>query len=407
MQHRWIWALWLTVFLGTGITLKNLPETLPEAPPAWIPQAVGRDFPIYWTAWQLVGTGQSLQESQAFQPYLRDSLDSDFALHNPPWILLGFLPFALMPFPTALTAWLLVNAIAALLAVRGAFALFGIPHPPPLLYALGLCFPPLFTCLFYGQITLMLTTLMLALLVFLIKKQACAAGLCLAIATVKPHLFFIFVVFLAADWVRTRQWAVPAWGAVHFSLLLLLTCWIHPQALSNWWQWAIEGGASGWMTATLSSWVRLLTWHLTGAVADWPTALIPSTALVVAMVWNFKREGPKPLWNQFIWGIGLSLVFAPYAWSYDFVLLLPWHISCVVIGYRWIAGGEVPVPIWPAFLPVALWAAWTAQLLWLSTDMHAFVWVPVSILASWWAIRRSPGVVDLLAGHTIDSRCRL
>ncbi|MEM6823316.1 MAG: glycosyltransferase family 87 protein [Verrucomicrobiota bacterium] len=355
------------------------PKKLPDSPPASIPSFAGRDFPIYWTAWRIAHTEAPLFESASYQRMISDPLEASFSLHNPPWTLILFSPLGGVSYQIALGLWLTFNFACFVFTVFFSLKLFEISLPPPWLLLITAIFPASFSCLYFGQLTILLTCAALVLVVCLKTKNDYWAGFCLSWMTIKPHLFFLFLIPIGLTIIKDRRWAIFTGFLLSFGTILTLLTWIRPLAISDWITWLGSGHATEWSTANLATWVRLLVWHFSNQDILWPVYAIPILSIIVTFFFLLSRNSPKSWIQYFLVLIPLSLILGPYAWSYDFCLLLPWQAALLA---PLLTKTSTSTRIGLAIV-IGVQLIWILQGTLFSGDMHTFAWFPLIVLLTW------------------------
>ncbi len=365
------------------------PKEVPQRPPAHLPELTGKDFPIYWAAWRMVIAGEPVYESSFFESWISDPLDETFCLHNPPWVLVFFAPFGALPFAAGLMVWQLTLLGALAGSVQLAMKTVGIPKLEPRWWALACIFLPAFVCWQVGQWTLLLTLASLCLYGAVRDEKPWIAGACLTFMTIKPHLFSLLVIWMGFYILRRRKWMIPLAFAVFFTPTLTMTWWLRPSVFSEWWQWVLSGHAGVWMTGTPASWMRALWEVYIGGTSTWIAPLWFMAGLLICLPWLWRWSAALRFqhWPLLLAG---SLLIAPYAWSYDYALLICWQAGGLGI---WLAarqrGGSASAFYW--ILPLTGGILWLMQATLLTGDMHTFMWFPIWVgIAAWhWPIRSS------------------
>lgn len=335
----------------------------------------GRDFPVYWAAWQIHRNGGNIYSLETTRSFRSDPIEFEDVIHNPPWALWLVAPIAWLPFQSAHTAWLVINFVFIPVTIFLALKLFRLPAPRPAILLVLCLFAPTFSCWYYGQLTIILTAITYLMLLCHRKKWDWATGFCLALMTIKPHIYYLLalVVGLYALW--QWRWKVFA-GFISTMSVLLFPFRYHSDSLSNWQDWLGTGQATLWMTTTISTWIRILLAPESGLPPAWPIFLIPALSLAGCLIWFWTKRHREPDWARLcVPLLALSLLTAPYSWAYDYCLLICWHVACISI---------------PSQKPKLLITVSTAatllflfQVSQLQGDMHWLIWFPFIVLASW------------------------
>lgn len=153
----------------------------------------GGDFRIFWSTGYFVAQGDLARAHddaslKALPPLQHVGVGGNLALYPPSWLLLVE-QLGALDFPMAWALYLWGSVALFLLGVGLAFR--GTPYAVPL--ALG--FGGFWLALDFGQNTLGLAGLYLLTLAALPKREL-AGGVCLGLATVKPHLGVLIPLFL-------------------------------------------------------------------------------------------------------------------------------------------------------------------------------------------------------------------
>jgi len=143
-------------------------------------------------------------------------------------------------------------------------------------------------------------------------------GLALSLTIVKPHVCYLVSLYVIVSWLRHSDWR-KVLGLAVGGVILLLPTWMLLPSLSDFFS-ALEKVPSplAWRTPTFSSFVQMalhlpinFRWVFVGVAA-------------CHAVWRGVSSGiPYSLGREIrLIFVPLSLVTAPYAWTYDFVLLI-------------------------------------------------------------------------------------
>ncbi|MBN1965953.1 MAG: DUF2029 domain-containing protein, partial [Anaerolineae bacterium] len=214
-------------------------------------------------------------------------------------------PLAPLDYAWAEAIWLvllggsLIGALALLLDAYGW-------RPGPLLLGVSVLwaifFYPASRGILLGQPGLLVYFLEVLALWALVKGHEGAAGLALALSTIKPQMGFLFVPFLLLWGLRARRWRfvlvfAAAWGALMLLSFLVLPLW-----LSEW-----LGQVSIYTSYTAIGspvWVLARVYlPFLGAVGEG----IISAALVALLAWGWWRVIWQRRGDEFGWAVALTL----------------------------------------------------------------------------------------------------
>ncbi len=172
----------------------------------------GGDFRIFWSSGYFVARGdwaraQDDASLKALPPLQHVGVGGNLALYPPHWLwLMG--TFGALDFPTA---WMIYLWVSVLLFLVGVGLAFRETYPA---VPLALGFGGFWLVLDFGQNTLALAALYLLARAALPKRER-AAGLCIGLATVKPHLGILLPLWLLLRrHVGSVFWAVLVLGGL-------------------------------------------------------------------------------------------------------------------------------------------------------------------------------------------------
>jgi hypothetical protein len=297
------------VALGTVLTGHGLLDVLGKP--------IGTDFASFWTASDAVLAGLA---AEAYDPALHEAAETrlfgtdvgSFAWFYPPVALLLFAPLALLPYGSALVAWLAITGAGYVATVRRF-----VPRPRTLVPILG--FTAVFTNIGHGQ-NAFLSTAILGLGLLLSERRPLVAGAILGCLGYKPQLLPMLGVVVLARW----HWRLAVGAAlsaaalsVLATLLFGLEIWADFRAVVPLAQASLEQGLVGFdkMQSVFSA-VRLLgggiacAYLLQGAV---------STGAAVALWQIWRSAAALPLRAGAV--AAAVLLGTPFILDYDLVLL--------------------------------------------------------------------------------------
>jgi hypothetical protein len=272
----------------------------------------------------------------------------------PAWVALAFLPFA--PLPIALGSLLFTGGALALAVLATRALARHVNAPPALALLLATMTWPAFFVFLQGQWAYLLYALAVATYLDLAARRDGRAGAWWSIAVlIKPQLFVLGSLALAAWLVRERRWRVIGTAsAVGIAAIVVSTL-----AMPGWW--------TPWLGAVASRRLVRSTQQptlagLAGDVAGeaWPIAWgLLVAGLAIAIVWAARRAPEHRGAVAFAGFLSLSVGGALYSWSYDQYLCL----ACGVVSLGVVAAGShasrraVTLATFVLFGPLAL-ALW-------------------------------------------------
>lgn len=334
---------------------------------------LGADFSHYWVASSLAKAGDpgAVYNFQEFLAAQEAFFKVKFPLPwlYPPTYLLLVLPLAFLPYLPALAVWLVVTLGAYLAVVRRI-------APHPLTLWLALAFPGTFQNFFHGQNGFMSAALLGGGLL-LLNRSPLTGGFLLGLLSYKPHLWVLVPLALVAG----RRWRALM-AAMAAALAMVLASWLvlgQQVWIAYWHNISLPMKLLGEGFLPTDKMVTVFSALLqfgTGLV----TALVVQTVIMIAVggaiFWLWRRETAFAVQaSGLVLGI---LLFTPYSFSYDLVLLaiplawlgwegytkewLPGEQLFLALGWTMpfiaIIGGQLKVQLAPLILVVLFFLVW-------------------------------------------------
>jgi hypothetical protein len=286
------------------------------------------DFVRFWIAGRLFLSGTN---PYSLPDVLRLGADLHLSpnprgwmLFNPPIALTVLGPFALLPFTIAGVIWFGLQFAAVFLS---SFWLWRIYRGPDrfrwLAVALPGTFLPIYAALVDCQMTPLVLLGIVAFLYFTGKRAFSFAGAALALLALKPQLCLTFEFVLLLWCLRERKWKLLAALAAATAILLLPVCF-RPVLISQYREvipriWEDAAPAWGGVLRAAFGYQRVWLQYL---------PLVPGLTWA-ALYWKKYRSSWD--WQQRLPMLLLvGFITAPYAWTYDEVILLPVFIAAAV-----------------------------------------------------------------------------
>jgi len=295
------------------------------------------DFIAYWAAARLL-----LTDGNAFSPgqviALQRTVDwtkaSPAVMYNPPWALLLVLPFGLLDHDTAQFFWFLLNTVFVFLGAQILWRFYaGTPAPSLSGWLALLSFPPIYFVLLIGQIGPIVLTGVVGFLLAARNRAWVWAGACLAIASIKPHLLYLLWIAVAL-WVwRDRKWQLVAGFTLAFMFLAAVPVFIDGQIYTRYLNFMFDRTVilpTDWVNPTIGMAVN----ELLGANRQW-LRWLPALGGIIWLLCYWQKNAKR--WD---WAFDLplillvSIVTAPYSWTFDYIVLLP----ALMQGVSWFHG---------------------------------------------------------------------
>jgi hypothetical protein len=278
-----------------------------------------RDYIVYWA------TGRQLMHHQnPYDPAALSHIEHDagfkgpasYFMRNTPWALPLALPLGYFGAQVAALPWSLIMLGLLAISVRSLWKLLG--QPGRHLDWLGYCFPPALFCVILGQTSVILLFGFVLFLRFH-KSRPFAAGAALWLCTIKPHLFFPFVLVLLVWIFLSRSYRILAGSLTAMAVGSVLAALVDPAAWSQYFYYVHTSDLTREFTACFGDVLR----DAVNPSAEW-LAFVPA---ILGCIWALLYFWPRRhTWDWLENGsllILVSLLVAPFGWIFDQSLALP------------------------------------------------------------------------------------
>ncbi len=324
------------------------------------------DFVSYWAAGRLGLEGQAplaydFNAHRAVE--LQATMVAGIPFGYPPAFLILAAPFALLPYPVAAVAWVVLTWALYAVAVR---------RWAPNAFWLAMAMPPLLINAITGQAGFLLAALFVGGMA-LLPKRPLLGGMLLGLMVLKPQLGIVLPFALAAG----REWRAFAGAAISAAGLLLLGLllfgWGSYQGWfgsANLYASVVADGLAGWQR--MASVYSALRFDGLGAAPAWIAQGLAAAAAiaVTGLLWRRKaawgaRAGTlaaaTALASPYLFGYDLLLLIMPFAWlvargRHAVPLALCWALMLLGLlqALGW-SGGPNLAPLVPVLLMVLIW----------------------------------------------------
>ena len=182
---------------------------------------------------------------------------------NPPWTLAWFVPLGLLSLDTAAGLWLGTNILLVFIGVltiwqKSTFSergkkLFGVA------LIVALFFPSTIVALLFGQVNLLVFAGIFGFLALYEQGNDWQAGAILALTMSKPHLAYLTIPMLLLSAWRERRWHVWFGFGGMLAISTIIVGFLYPNFINAYSSGVQDGGLLGWETATLATYLHLMT----------------------------------------------------------------------------------------------------------------------------------------------------
>jgi hypothetical protein len=283
------------------------------------------DFLAYWSASHLLITGSSPYDHTALSA-LEQSINPDLASQgeaflntwNPPWLILIFTPFGLMPYKIAELVWTFFNTVLIGLALIISWQMSSkASSSRGILYVFLACyiFGETISYLVIGQIT-SLVLIGMVLSIFLIDHHLdLLAGFALLLSTIKPQVSYFFLIIMLIWIIQNRRWQIIEGLAIAASSTLIIFWIVNPGWVTDYIILIKSMPYYAIYTSTIGSFMASLF-----NIRIFYVMAIILIFLIKPILIILKRDGWLTAMNI---SIIISLPLSPFGFNFDQILILP------------------------------------------------------------------------------------
>lgn len=281
-----------------------------------------RDFIAYWSAGQLLITGENpYDRSAVLERETPEGLTGhrSISVRNPPWALWLMLPLGFFSASTAWVLWMTICIGALMLSIRGCWHLYGAGDPgaKSLCLLSAMAFAPVLACLMAGQLGLLVLA-GLVMFLRLEKSHPFWAGVVAIVPLTKPQIFLpLFLV--ASVWaIAGRKWRLILGFVVALCVSIIPILVIDPNVFRHYYAAVSSDHMSAEFIPSLSGVMRILSFPKLMWVQFLP--------LAGGLVWVMCFYRNIEAWDWRTHGLTVLVVcflVAPYNFLPDEAALLP------------------------------------------------------------------------------------
>jgi energy-converting hydrogenase Eha subunit A len=316
LHNKWLQIL---ILVGAATVLLLMPSPLPD-------YLTTSEFQAYWGASHLLSQGANFADPDLLLQVEQEAtgLEDETALRawNPPWFSAWFLPLGVTTFARASYLWFLTNIVLLFTSSVMLWQTFtNDPRTMRWLWvglAVSFLFLPTVTTLLVGQITALILFGIAAFLFLADRGHLFLAGAALSLTTAKPHLLYLTLPLVLLELIVRKQWRTVAGFVTPVLAGSLAAFLLRPSFLSD---YVVMMTGSGLVQMTA---VPTLSSYLAGLLEIPWLRFVGAALLLVGMIlwWRSRRRHPISLVQMVEVTLVISLLTTPYAWSFDFILLL-------------------------------------------------------------------------------------
>ncbi len=317
-------TLWIALIVLATWNIEKAPHAIGTRLPLY-------DFIQYWSASKAFVQGDNPFNPSTMldiQKMAGWSAAKPEMMWNPPWVLPLLTPLSFFSFWTSRTLWFFLNSILTILAADWFWRIYGgKTNHRWVSWIAVILFLPFLQSMILGQISPLVLTGIWGFLWALRKDRQFLSGNFAILISIKPHLLYLFWIFLALWILKHHKWRILYGVAVPLAVLLIIVYAINSNSLIDYFHIIRSSdGPQIWQTPT---WGIALHKYLPLNLY-WARFISSIFGILTAVVLWFR-------WREvFRWEdrtpeiILLSLVTSVYTWSSDWILLLPISI-CIIV----------------------------------------------------------------------------
>jgi Glycosyltransferase family 87 len=337
------------------------------------------DFVAYWAAGRVWSAGGNPYDPDAILPIqqLANWQESvPYRVWYPPWFIPLLAPLGLMPYMLGRFLWFLLTFAALLLSSLWLWQMFGGDYRRRYAAALvALTFWPTVIGWKTGQISAFILLGVVGFLRYVELRRDLLAGTYLALACLKPHLIYLFLMATALWSVVERRWKILAAAATCLIGSVVIASAVRPSIVADFVSVALHDPPMQ-AVSTLGMALRLGVERAT-ATDFYLLLWVPSLCGLVWFVtrWRGIRDGGWRRRAPIL--LLVSVCTAPWAWIYDQVVLLVAVMQVTLL----VLNGQIP---FARAGIVASYALLMAVIIWMNVhavDAFWYFWTSLPLLA--------------------------
>jgi hypothetical protein len=336
------------------------------------------DFVAFWAAGRLAVEGLNPYDPDQLFP-LEKEAGWDKSQPNrwwyPPWTLLPYMLFSFLSHGLARALWLIVNLAIVFLCCDWLWRLYG--GPPSyrwLAWLIGLFFYPTVFALLSGQNGVLVLLGIAGFLYFIKNRRGWAAGISLALISMKPHLVYLLWIALIFWIIDRRRWTVLLGMGFAGLITAIILLGVNPEIFVRYLHATAKAPnfLFNFRTPTFGMLLRLLL----GMDKTW-LQFLPSALGTVWLLFYWAKHRQTWEWaEEMPLLLLISVVTVFYTWPHDQVVLLVAVMQGAALIFRhnhkWVILGTMILYLGISALPFVLaipddlWKFWMAPsfLLW-------------------------------------------
>ena len=383
LRRHPVYRLFLWVALAASLALLWRMNALVLSNPKYIPVD---DFSHYWAAGRLNTTGGNPYDPQQVQQ-LRNRIvreETSYAtipiMWSPPWSMPFVMPFGALDYPASRLLWLIAQVTIILACAKKTWEfLGGTGRTIAMAWGITFIFGPTISVLEKGQITPLVLAGITGFVYFAeYKKNDLAAGMFAVLIALKPQLYYLFWPIMLVWTLTFRRWRVLLGGLMMSVAAILIPLVFNPSLLDQYLYAVQHYPPTDWATPTLGGYLRLVF-----GIDNFWLQFVPALLGLAWTGYYWQKHRKDWRWLEATPILLLiSILTAPYAWTYDQVILVPAILSAGVILSRHYLNRQTLI-LWGVYTAISLLDLFLHRFL----DEYWFGWLAPAWL-TWYIIVR-------------------
>lgn len=344
-----------------------------------------KDLLKNWATVQLFLVGENPYDSSQLLPLVKRwgyAENKAPAAWLPPWAVVLLSSVYFLDFPVVVVLWIMLN-LGIVCIVTFFLANVYADREIRLVYLViaALMFYPLWVLLNFGHIGILLSLGFAGTIWALKKGYSLTAGLFMVLLTLKIHVVYLLLTAFFLWIINAKQWKALVGFAGGFAFLVL-TAHFRNSSIFEWWFLSFFDKATDYWTGTLVGWIRALLMHFQSYPPKWPMIVLPLFSIAALLYFVYVRRGFQNTEKMIHIVACISVLTAPYAWVYDYVVLLVTQIALVCQTCNIGSTKRIRTEIITSILLINLIALFFGNTFF--SGLHHYFWFPGVLLFLWY-----------------------
>lgn len=284
------------------------------------------DYSTFWAAGRLNLSGGNPYSNEDMVHQLREIMpaytpDVPMITFYPPWVLPIIMPFGMLEYSISRMLWFGLNIIVIVFCADRAWLLYKGRHPNRWIsWIIALTTLQTFNYLIVGNIS---AIVLLGVIGFLSiiqnERRDILSGAFISLCMIKPHLVYLFLFAILLWVIESKRWRVFLGFILTLLVLTCLALIVNPEVLWQYWLGPGHFTPAVYTVPTIGSFVRQFFFSGNNFWIQY----LPTFAGGLWFLFYWKKHHNRWHWLEMTpLLILLSIIAAPFAWSFDQVVLI-------------------------------------------------------------------------------------